>query len=259
MMRLSLGILLFAVACGGANNAVKQNYRSSLERWPSGEVSRLLPPTGKVEIVTSTDIEADSVRMMEAGYLLLGRSKFQGKELDPEAARDTAKDLGASVVFVKSEYAKTVHEAVPMEHWSTVRHERPANARTSPGGGDTMHGEYKVRFVQRPVDYFDLSATFWAKSKPPILGVIVESSAGAATAAPDTRGVLVRAVINGSPAATAGILREDVIVRFAGTEIATPDAFFAAVVANKGRTVDVDVVRVATGKELSLRVVLANE
>jgi hypothetical protein len=248
-------MLALVVGCAGSNNAIKENYKSSLERWPSGEVSRLVPPSGAVEIVTSTDIEGDSLRMMENGYLLLGRSKFQGSELDADAARDAAKSIGASVVFVKSEYAKTVREAVPMERWTTAR--GPTGRRG--GGADPMHGEFKVRFVQRTVDYFDLSATFWAKSRPPIFGVIVENSGGVTTQSADARGVVVRAVITGSPAARAGVAREDVIVRFAGAEITTADGFFDAVVANKGKNVEVEIVRVAQGKDFRIQVQLESE
>jgi hypothetical protein len=257
MMRWWLGMLALVIGCAGSNNAIKENYKSSLERWPSGEISRLVPPSGAVEIVTSNDIEADAIRMMENGYLLLGRSKFRGTELDADAARDAAKSLGASVVFVKSEYAKTVREAVPIERWTTAR--APAGNRDALGGGDPMHGEYKVRFVQRKVDYFDLSATFWAKSKPPIFGVIVENSGGVTTQSSGARGVVVRAVIAGSPAARAGLQREDVIVRFAGGEITTADGFFDSVIANKGRTVEVEIVRVSQGKDFKIELQLANE
>ncbi len=260
---LLLLLLLGLAACAGSNNVVKENYRSSLERWPSGEVARLEAPKGDVEIVTSKDIEADALRMMENGYLLLGRSKFRGKEVDPASARDVAKELGASIVFVKAEYATTVREAIPMERWTPagrdrVAMERPTGSRAV--GGAAMQGEYKVTYQRRAVDYYDTATTFWAKSKPPIFGVIVEKFAGSGTDVQSAgRGVVVRAVIGSSPASRAGILPEDIVVRFAGTEITEPDQFFATVVANKGRLVEVEVARVATSKVMKLSIQLMNE
>jgi hypothetical protein len=266
------------LGCGGANqngsspNAFRTSYRSSLERWPSGEVSRLVHPGGTAEIVTSTDIEADSVRMMEHGYLLLGRAKFTGDRMDPEAAREVAHDLGASTVFVKAEYAKTVEEAIPTARWFPVRSETPpprpatlAGSPSRPGPTSEIRGEFRTTYVKKPVDYFDFAATFWAKSKPPIFGVIVEANGtpGAQSSASGEalagKGVAVRAVIHDSPAESAGIQRDDVIVRFAGVDIHSADQFFDTVVANKGRTVDVDLVRVADARTLNLKVPLKNE
>ncbi len=250
-------------ACASNGNTFRDNYRSSLERWPSGEVSRLLPATGKVDLVKSKNIEDDATNMMENGYLLLGRSKFRSGEVDPAAAREVAADLGASVVLVKSEHAKTVVEAVPVERWMPAlggRGNKPDLRRPE------MHGEFRMVYTKKPVDYFDFSATFWAKSKPPIFGVLVEGT-GSETHQTDPsghevkgRGVVTRAVINESPAARSGVRRGDIIVRFAGTEITDPDQFFDTVVANKGREVDVEIVRVeGATSELKLSVLLSDE
>ncbi len=252
--------VLLSTAC--ASNSFRDNYRSSLERWPSGEVSRLIPAGGNVELLTSKNIEADATSMMENGYLLLGRSKFRSEQVDPGAAREVAAELGASVVLVKAEYAKKVIEAVPVDQWM------PAHGGRSPGGphgGPVVHGEFRVVYMKRPVDYFDFSATFWAKSKPPIFGVLVEGT-GSETQQSDPsgapvsgRGVVIRAVINDSPALRAGIRRGDVIVRFAATEITGPDQFFDTVVANKGRSVEVEIVRPEGAKVFKQTVELRNE
>jgi hypothetical protein len=262
----------FAIfACGGSSsNAFRTSYRSSLERWPSGEVSRLEHPSGRVEIVTTTDIDADSLRMMEHGYLLLGRSRFSGDKMDPDAAREVARDLGASTVFVKAEYARTVEEAIPMERWVPTRREPVPRAPTvssvaRPVQTSEIRGEFRTTYVKKPHDYFDFAATFWAKSKPPIFGVIVEANGAQGSQSSPSgealagKGVVVRAVIHDSPAERAGIQHEDVIVRFAGIDINSADQFFDTVVASKGQVVDVDLVRVADSKVLNLKVPLKNE
>lgn len=262
-----LAVLAVAVATlvGCSSNAYRESYRSSLERWPSGEVSRLLPRTGKAQILTSNDIEEDANRMMENGYLLLGRSRFQSEQVNPEAAREVADDLGASVVLVKAQYAKTVQEAIPVERYIPTRREHASRAAAGGNERAPMLGEFRMTYVRKSVDYFDLAATFWAKSKPPIFGVLVEGrgdkvrQSDPSGETPGGRGVVIRAVIADSPAAAAGVLRGDVIVRFAGTEITDPDQFFDTVVANKGRDVEVDLVRVEKGQELKLKVQLRDE
>jgi hypothetical protein len=259
--RWVLGLLAIVMTAGCGGNAFKDSYRSSLERWPNGEVGRLLPATGNVEIVTSNDIERDDLGMMESGYLLLGRSKFEGNEVNPDAAREVARDLGASVVLLKTEYARTVREAIPVERWAPMRREESAHVAgaTGSGAGLTIHGEFQTKFVRRPVAYYDYAATFWAKSKAPIFGVLVEAQRAQVESDANRRGVVVRAVIADSPASSAGVRHDDVIVRFAGTEIVDPNQFFDTVVANKGRQVEVEIVRVSESKVQKLQLQLRNE
>jgi hypothetical protein len=255
---------LLSLPAGCASNGFRETYQSSLERWPSGEVSRLVPRRGDVAILTSSNVERDEIRMMENGYLLLGRSRFQSPEIDPGAARSVATDLGASLVLVKTEYARTVEDAQPVERWVNV-HGDPSRSSTGAPSTRAMLGEFRTTYVRTPVSYYESAATFWAKSKPPIFGVLVEGTGQRTTSsdsygAPTTgRGVVVRAVIVESPAAKAGIVRDDVIVSFGGTTITDPDQFFDTVVADKGRDVEVDVVHAARAQVVSHRVRLRDE
>jgi hypothetical protein len=264
-------VLAAGLGCGGGGgassgnapngNAFKDTYRSSLERWPSGEVSRLVRPTGKVEIVTSDAIEEDATRMMERGYLLLGRSTFRSEQVNPDAAREVAGDLGASVVLLKTQHATTVTEAIPIKVWAPLTPEEAPGAtlKRSGGGATHLHGEFKSVYKWQSKDYYDYAATFWARSKPPILGVIVEGQGAPSPTGETGKGVVVRAVIQSSPASRGGVRRDDVIVRFAGTEVVTPDQFFDTVIANKGKKVEVEIVRVADSKQLKLELQLENE
>lgn len=240
---------------GCAGDIFRQSYRSSLERWPSGELTRLEPFDGTVEIVTSTDMRGDARRMMEHGYLLLGRSKFRSAQIDPAAARQLAKELGASVVFVREQYATSVQESVPFEEWIPARQDtikQTVIATQGPNAGKvveqiivrSMQGEYRTTYVPQTVDYFDYAATFWAKSIPPIFGVMVQRLDDEQRQQLQTnRGVVIAAVIRNSPAFHADLLRNDVIVRFNGTPVTDPDQFFDVVVASEGQTVEVEVVR----------------
>jgi hypothetical protein len=143
----------------------------------------------------------------------------------------------------------------------------PTASPPPPSGGSAgnrtpvgpVHGEFRTTYVRRSRDYYEYAATFWAKSKPPIFGVIVEGSGTEAPATEGARGVVVHAVIHDSPAARAGIHRDDVVVRFSGTEIVTPDQFFDTVVANKGRKVEAEIVRVPESRVIRVELQLQNE
>lgn len=246
---LSLVAAVLIVGCTGS--AFKENYRSSLELWPSGETTRLLPPGEQIEIVTSRNMRADALRMMENGFLLLGRSTFRSEKIDAKAARSLARELGATVVFVREKYAATVEETVPMSEWIPPREDtlkQTVVITEGPEAGQVIEqtivkstqGEFKTTYVPQTIDYYDYAATFWAKSKPPVFGVLVQAPAEELRQRlQSNRGVVIKAVIKDSPAYRADILREDVILRFADADIFDPDQFFEVVVAHQGELVEV--------------------
>lgn len=248
--------LLGLVALFGCANPYRASYVSTLERWPSGEAGRLLPTTGTAaEIVTSSDMRRDAIRMMENGYLLLGRSRFSGANVDPAGARKVAEEIGAAVVLVSSKYADSITQSVPMTEYIPPRQETYTESgyvQVTPDSGywydremtRTIEGEFQTRYVPQTTDYYDYAATYWAKSKPPIFGVLVRDLSAEERAEQQTnRGVLVRAVIKGSPAFAADFVRDDVITSFAGEVIYDRDRFFELVAAHQGEEVAVEVLR----------------
>lgn len=258
-----LTVLVFALA--GCANPYRDHYESTLERWPSGEAARLLPPTGPVEIVTSQDMRRDAVRMMENGYLLLGRSRFSGANADPGGARKQAEEIGAAVVLVATKYADSITETVPMTEYIPPREERYTESgyvQVSPDSGywydrevtRTIAGEFQTAYVPQTTDYYEYAATYWAKAKPPIFGVLVrELSAEQRQELQSNRGVLVRAVIKGSPAFLADFLRDDVITSFAGEVVYDRDRFFELVTANQGQDVTVELLRHGEPRTVTVR------
>ncbi|MBE0566699.1 MAG: PDZ domain-containing protein [Krumholzibacteria bacterium] len=261
--RIALTVLLLALA--GCGNPYRDHFESTLERWPSGEASRLLPPSEPVEIVTSQDMRGDAVRMLENGYLLLGRSRFSGSNVDPGGARKQAEQIGAAAVLVASKYADSVTRTVPISEYIPPREERYTESgyvQVSPDSGywydremtRTIAGEFRTAYVPQTTDYYEYAATYWAKSKPPVFGVLVrELSAEQRRELQSNRGVLVRAVIKGSPAFLADFLRDDVITSFAGEVVYERDRFFELVAANQGKEVTVELVRLGEPRTVTVR------
>jgi serine protease Do len=82
----------------------------------------------------------------------------------------------------------------------------------------------------------------------PRLGVAIAPASVArrlrrAVGLPDTDGLLIREVIEDSPAARAGLAQGDLIVAAAGQPIATPDDLFDALRAAGGATIDLSIIR----------------
>ncbi|MFH1143824.1 MAG: PDZ domain-containing protein [Candidatus Eisenbacteria bacterium] len=258
--RLNLMLALLAAAnLTACVNPFRSGYESRLERWPSGEVSRLLPVTEPPRLVTSTNMRDDAIRMMESGYLLLGRSKFSGPHVESKEALDLAKEVGAALVLVQEEYLETVTESVPVTEYVPAR-EETYTLLSDDGGYITgravtrrIEGEFKTTYVPETNDYYDHTATYWAKTKPPIFGVLVrELDPETKQALGTNQGVVIVAVINDSPAFTADMLRGDVITRVAGEKVMGPDHFFDLVIANAGNEVPVEVSRRGEPKVFSI-------
>jgi|WetSurMetagenome_2_1015567.scaffolds.fasta_scaffold87892_1 hypothetical protein len=270
-MRLSTiaGFLAVVVFLGvaGCANPFKDSYMSSLERWPGGEVSRLLPVQGEAKLITSTSMKEDAQRMMENGYLLLGRSKFRDNQVDPARAREVAAEIGASIILFERQYSGTVTDAVPMSEWIPEREVTIREQGIVQGGPDmgqvydrevtrTVRGEFRTTYVPQTTEYYDFAATYWGKLKPSIFGVLVTAlDDEARQRIQSNRGVVIRAVVKNTPAFTADLLRYDVITRFAGEDITDPDQFFDTVVRNAGRKVDVEINRNGVVKTIPVQLV----
>lgn len=256
-----LAPVLAASCLAACVNPFRGGYESRLERWPSGEASRLLPLTEPPRLVTSSNMREDAIHMMENGYLLLGRSRFTGPQIDSREALALAKEVGAGVVIVQQQYLDTVTENVavteyipPREETVTIRHD-DGFVITEREVKRQVDGEFKTTYVPTTSDYYEQTATYWALSKPPIFGVLVRAlDAETRQALGTNQGVGIVAVINDSPAFKADMLRGDVITRVAGEPIQGPDHFFDLVIAHAGREVAVEVLRDGEPRSFSIAI-----
>lgn len=249
-------------------NPYVDNYQNTLSQWPGGEASRLLPGTGPAKLVTSANMQADTLAMMENGFLLVGRSTFRSTVIDENMALKEAERLGASVVLVGKEYVNSVTQSVPVTTWippaQVTYTERVTDNSSMPQRGydrivtKTIEGEYHTRYVPQNVDYYAYSATYWAKSKPPIFGVLVQAlDDGEKKSIGSSKGVVVKAVIKGSPAFDADILCDDIIVQMDDAAVPDPDGFFDMVITNAGKPVALQIVR--NGNRLTKNLTIRKE
>ncbi len=206
-------------------------------------------------MVTSDDMESDTQRMRENGYLLLGRSQFRGATVNEEQALAQAKTIGAEVVMVSKRFASRETESVPMTEWipgqrtdqieQTVILEQDKKPKVVQRTTTTeVQGEFRTTYVDQSVDYYEYGATYWARMKPPRFGVSVkELDPAMRKEIGSNKGVQVRVVQKGSPAYDADLLKDDILLRVNGEDIIDSKGFFSLVNKHKGKNVPVAIYR----------------
>ncbi len=258
-VRLTLPLLIVSLA-GCASNPYAAFYRSNVA---DPAVSRFLErPAGPAQLFGGKDPDADSLAMLEDGYGLLGQSAFNGKVASRDSLLAHAKAVGASAVIVYVKYANTISgttnlvlPAPPTRSSSTTQGmvgSTPFSATTQ----TTTTGALNTYSIPYSQDRYDQIATFWAKDLRPVtFGVYVRDlSFDERQQLGRNRGVTVLAVLKGSPAFTADILRGDVLVRIGSAATDDVEAFHRARDSNAGAEVDVECLR--GGRPRTVRVKL---
>jgi hypothetical protein len=219
----------------------------------------------------SNDPPADNLRAQEDGYQMIGSSSFYGP---PATMTKTqlvaeAKKLGASLVLIHSQYKDTLSGVVPYtvpnpSQVSTVSTSGTVNSYgsggyatgtysgqstiTTPGGTTTYNIPYSV-------SRNDVVATYWvhldlAKVR---LGVdFVPLPEDLRAKLQRNTGVLAVAIMRGTPAFSANILKGDVILKIGGEDVIDMSGFDAQLTKFGGQKVDIDLLRGDTPKTITL-------
>lgn len=264
--------LLGLAAC--ASNPYRDTYTSQLsDKVPLGEPASLLPAQSEPQLLSSQDMKADAIKLLEQGYRPIGRSKFQGIHVDASAAVEQAREVGADVVVVRERFIATNTYAQPVGDWTPDRRivtDNTVVTRSDNGGGappqvqtqtqesvTTIEGEYEVHYVPATYDTYEHTASYWRRAPAPILGLLVsELGEAERKALQSNKGVLVKAVVRKSPAYLADCFRGDIVRKLGGHEVLGADDFFEAVQAQAGKSVDLVLWR--DGKTLTKTVTLAH-
>ena len=204
--------------------------------------SPLVPPPPTPALYRGGDDEAGDTRaLIENNYLLLGASAFTGGAADPRQAVEQGQRLGAAVVVLYGELLSGPDAALaPLPF-----HPRPpgADAADPAPAADTGGAQATIGSLPaRPRS--EHKATYWARTRPPVLGIMnrpLNDEEKARLLRND--GLVVELVTNGSPAAAANIRQGDVIVAIDGKAILDPLAVPAFLQSIAGRKVRIDLLR----------------
>lgn len=232
---LMLGCLSLLVWTKGSH-AADENVANPYEKNFKAQNQQQLKSANSVpdtKIYVGKKQEDDNISMLESGFDLIGTSGFTAKEVSPDSALAFGKQLKADQVLVYSKEAKKAKK-------SKIEFIKEAAKKG---------GEIELKDLEEDKEY-DYYASYWAKLPMPLFGVHL-IKLNQVSQEPETgefkkvaqKGLKIIAVIQDSPAAKAGIMRTDSLLKMGDAQMNQPDDLFAAVKKYQGKTVPVTVLR----------------
>mgnify|MGYP006088607883 FL=1 len=180
--------------------------------------------------------KTDKFKMLEDGYDLMGHSNFTGPYTSPNLALQHAKSIKADMVLL---YDRQINDSSRATIIKKAREKARKANRVKETGNLTEIEINDDDLVDENVKY-EINATYWVKLPKPTFGahfIKLNSDIEA------INGVQIIAVIKGSPAAIAGILRNDSITSIAKQPVNSPDDLISAIRKNKGKLIEVGYLR----------------
>jgi hypothetical protein len=222
------------------------------------KMSTVIISKDEPKVFHGSEEKKDSLKMLENGYSLIGYSSFNAGNVDEDGAITQAKKIHASVVMLYSKYTGTVSSMLPLTLPNTQTSTTSLYGNAYGYGGYTAYSGTattttygtKTIYIPYSVRRSDYFATYWVKLKPPIFGVYIkELTPEIKYLIGSNKGMLVYAVVKGSPAFEADILEGDIIRKIGDTYIYDKNSFRWAVAKYEGEKVNVIVLR--DGKEIT--------
>lgn len=226
-----LSLLCLAPIANAADDAInlyEKNFKAQNQQQLKSQ-----NPNPDTKIFVGKKQGDDNISMLESGFDLIGTSGFTAKEISPDSALAFGKQLKADQVLVYSKEAKKPKK-------SKIEFIKEAAKKG---------GEIELKDLEEEKEY-DYYASYWAKLPMPLFGVHL-IKLNEVSQEPETgeikkvaqKGLKLIAVIQESPAAKAGILRGDSLLKMGDADMNKPDDLFAAVKKYQGQTVPVKVLR----------------
>jgi hypothetical protein len=191
--------------------------------------------------------KTDKFKMLEDGYDLMGHSNFTGPYTSPNLALQHAKSIKADMVLL---YDRQINDSSRATIIKKAREKARKANRIKETGNLTEIEINDDDLVDENVKY-EINATYWVKLPKPTFGAhFIKLNSDIES----VNGVQIIAVVKGSPAAIAGILRNDSIISIAQQSVNNPEDLIGAIRKNKGKLIEVGYIR--GGKQSKVNVKL---
>lgn len=226
LLTFTVLMLIISTWVSAEENLYAKHYKA---QNASGLTSSQAIPDTKMYV--SNHKEDDNISMLENGYDMMGSSGFEGGDVPADLALAHGKTIKADVVLVYSKYGAAKSASSKME----MIREAAKTGR-----------ELTEKDMADEPTVYKYYASYWAKLPTPTLGVHViklvpkSSDPNADTEIP---GLQLLAVIKDSPAAKAGLVRGDRLLKVNNTVLEKPEDLTTAVRQLKGQTVDIHYLR----------------
>jgi hypothetical protein len=191
--------------------------------------------------------KTDKFKMLEDGYDLMGHSNFTGPYTSPNLALQHAQSIKADMVLL---YDRQINDSSRATMIKKARDKARKANRVKEVGNLTEIEINDDDLVDENVKY-EINATYWVKLPKPTFGAhFIKLNSDAESIS----GVQIIAVIKGSPAAIAGILKNDSITSIAEVPVNKPEDLISQIRKNKGKLIEVGYLR--GGKQSKVNVKL---
>lgn len=246
---VGFGVLALLQGCATpfAQFYYDQTGGADLSKLPS-----VVLPTGEPQVYRGNDQEQDALKMFEDNYNLVGYSSFNAGNVDENGAVTQAKKVNASVVILYSKYTGSVSGSLPLTLPDTQTSSTSLYGSAYGSGGyasysgtayTTTYGS-KTTYIPYTVHRSDYLATYWIKMKPPIFGThIRDLTPEIKQQIGSNKGVLIYAVIKGSPAFEADILKGDVLRKIGDVSVYDQESFQRALSDYESKETNVTILR----------------
>lgn len=197
-----------------------------------------MQPEPATELLSGTRKQEDNISMLEQGYDLMGVSSFEAGAVPPEQALVHGKEIKADKVLV---YVTKSRNSTPIGQMAFIREARKT-------------GKELTEQDLQELPQYRYYASYWAKLPAPLLGVHVIKLVPKDEDVAPADGVHVVAVIQGSPAAQAGLQRGDVLLFLGGKPVNKPEALSALVAELQGQAVELQITRGGEARTLKAQI-----
>ena len=226
-------LFFFSTNLIAEENLFEKNY---VLQSPEGFKSFEQMPNTK--IMRGWDKDTDNVMMLENGYDFMGFSGFVSTNIPPSVALEHGKKIKADLILI---YDRQINEGDRASQFKQARRKAIEEKRVKDFGKVTEIEITEDDLVDPNVMY-DFYASYWVKLPKPTFGThFIELGKGENRE--NAEGVQVIAVIKGSAAAKAGILRNDSITSINGQKVTTPDELISLIRKHRGSDIDVGYMR----------------
>lgn len=225
-------LLLLLAACA---NPFVQFYRPSVYYDSSRRAD--IPPE-RPEVIVGSNPQQDYKNYMEAGYVLIGTSSFNGAsgKYGVDDVVDEGHKVGADLIIVYSHYTNTISGVMP---WTMPQTETSmTNMNGSIYGSQgmtTINGTATTTTYGSQTTYIPYSfnrsnylAIYLAKIKPRLGTYFKNLDDQERQTIGSNSGVVVTIVVNQSPAFNANILPGDIILKLNGQPVGDSATFSSA-------------------------------